>query len=190
MLIAQVKQGEHAMRMLALSKQREQELEMELQRARAAAEDADLKWQTERVGHLFFKCIALSLVEQLWYSRITKIRHVACIIALEDALPFDMILHSNIAEGAMACFSVQHRQGQTRTVAELQQHVEALQKEKKLLQAHVAQHKAAAARADAAREEARSALATLKVALHLVLLRLHLKRFHWSNLTKCELPVY
>ncbi len=63
MLIAQVKQGEHAMRMLALSKQREQELEMELQRARAAAEDADLKWQTERVGHLFpnaLLCLMLS----------------------------------------------------------------------------------------------------------------------------------
>jgi hypothetical protein len=45
----QVKQGEHAMRMLALANKREQDLEKELQRTRAAADDADLKWQSERV---------------------------------------------------------------------------------------------------------------------------------------------
>ena len=45
----QVKQGEHAMRMLAIAKQHEQDLEMELQQARTAANDADLRWQKERV---------------------------------------------------------------------------------------------------------------------------------------------
>ena len=53
--------------------------------------------------------------------------------------------------------------GQTRTLAELQQHVEALQKEKKVLQANVAQHKAAADRAALARQEAQSLLTALKV---------------------------
>ena len=48
-LTLQVKQGEHAMRMLALANKREQDLEKELQRARAASDDADLKWQVERV---------------------------------------------------------------------------------------------------------------------------------------------
>lgn len=49
LLIRQVKQGEHAMRMLAIAKKHEQDLEMELQQARTAANDADLRWQKERV---------------------------------------------------------------------------------------------------------------------------------------------
>lgn len=53
--------------------------------------------------------------------------------------------------------------GQTKTLAELQQFVEALQKEKNVLQANVELHKAAAARAEQARQEAQSALTTLKV---------------------------
>lgn len=56
--------------------------------------------------------------------------------------------------------------GQTKTLAELQQYVEALLKEKKVLQATVDLHKAAANRAEASLQEAQSALTTLKVGGH------------------------
>lgn len=56
--------------------------------------------------------------------------------------------------------------GQTRTQAELQQHVEALQKEKKVLQANVALHKAAADRAEEARQEAQALVTALKVGFY------------------------
>ncbi len=56
--------------------------------------------------------------------------------------------------------------GQSKTLAELQQYVEALLKEKKVLQANVELHKAAADRAEKARQEAQSALITLKVGGH------------------------
>ena len=56
--------------------------------------------------------------------------------------------------------------GQTRTQAELQQHVEALQKEKKVLQANVNLHKAAADRAEEARQEARALVTALKVGFY------------------------
>lgn len=62
------------------------------------------------------------------------------------------------------CYCVlQARAGQTKTVGELQQLIAALQKDKKLLQTQVAQHKAAAQRVEEVRQEALLALTALKV---------------------------
>jgi hypothetical protein len=57
----------------------------------------------------------------------------------------------------------QARGGQTQTLAELQQLISALQKNKKLLQTQAAQHRASAQKTEGVRQEALSAISNLKV---------------------------